>query len=83
MMHAEVTFDSVAGTVLRVVSCIARVIKLAERLIQVIHPFGFRMCLIERFPNHGQEFMSLNRFRQEGSRASMEHTFFVRSSITP
>jgi hypothetical protein len=48
-----------------------------------MHPFGFLMFFIERLPNHGQEFISLNRFLQESSGASIEYTFFVCSPVTP
>jgi hypothetical protein len=52
-------------------------------MVQVMHHFGFVMFFIERLPNHGQEFISLNRLLQEGSRASIEYTFFVCSPVTP
>ena len=41
------------------------------------------MRFTERLPNYGQEFIGLNRFRQESSGTSMEYTFFVRSPVTP
>ena len=52
-------------------------------MVQVVHPPGFLMLFIERLPNQGQEFISLNRFLQESSAASIEYTFFVRFPVTP
>jgi hypothetical protein len=52
-------------------------------MVQVRYSFRFRMGFIERSPNHGQEFIRLNRFRQESSGTRKEYTFFVRPAITP
>ncbi len=41
------------------------------------------MRFIERVPNYSQEFISLNRFLQESSAASIENTFFICSPVTP
>jgi hypothetical protein len=52
-------------------------------MVQVMHHVGFVVFFIEGLPNHGQEFISLNRLLQESSRASIEYTFLVCSPVTP
>jgi hypothetical protein len=52
-------------------------------MVQVMHHFGFVMFFIEGLPNHGQQFITLNRLLQESSRASIEYTFLVCSPVTP
>ena len=52
-------------------------------MLLVKRRLGFLMFFIERLPNYGQEFITLNRLLQESSRTSVEYTFFVGSPVTP
>ena len=52
-------------------------------MVQVIHPFGFLMFVVERSPNYGQEFITLNRLLQESFRAGIQYTFLVCLPVTP
>jgi hypothetical protein len=52
-------------------------------MVQVMHHFGFLMFFIERLPNYGQEFISLNRLLQESSSTSIEYTVLACSPVTP
>jgi hypothetical protein len=52
-------------------------------MVQVMHHSDLVMFFVEGLPNHGQEFISLNQFLQESSRASIEDTFLTCSPVTP
>ncbi len=52
-------------------------------MIRVKCPSGFPMFFIERLPNHGEEFITLNGLLQEGFRAGIKYTFLVCFPVTP